>query len=179
MWQTKQMGAGENCSWLPKRTTFFTSSFNGFHLRTKPSVLDWQRKFANYYLKRRLSYLSHRDRPSGIILLVILEIILGVLLFLGAVGRHLERANWTLGSAATFLIMLAVLSFCLAFGLWTGKAWAWMGAIGLTVFSIIFSVFLLFIRPTIGEGIYLIANTVMIYFLIQPRVQRHFGHSII
>jgi len=123
--------------------------------------------------------LSHRDRPSGITLLVMLEVILGVLLFLGALERRLARANWTLGSAATFLIILGALSFCLAFGLWTGKAWAWVGAIGLTVFSIIFSVFLLFIRPTIGEGIYLIANTVMIYFLIQPRVQRHFGHSIV
>lgn len=122
--------------------------------------------------------MSHRDRPSGITVLVILEIILGVLLFLGAVGRRVERASWTLESAATFLIILGVLSFCLAFGLWTGKTWAWMGAVGLTIFSIVFSVFLLFVRPTIGEGIYLIANTVMIYFLIQPRVLRHFGHNM-
>lgn len=120
--------------------------------------------------------MSHQDRPSGITLLVILEITLGILLFLGAVGR---RANFTLESAATFLIILAALSFCLAFGLWTGKSWAWMGAIGLTIFSIIFSVFLLFVRPTIGEGIYLIANTVIIYFLIQPRIQRHFVHNMI
>jgi len=123
--------------------------------------------------------LSQRNRPSGIILLVILETVLGVLLLLGAVGRRVERASWTLESAATFLLILAALNFCLAFGLWTGKTWAWIGGIGLAVFGIIFSVFVLFIRPTIGEGVYLIMNTVMIYFLIQPRVQRHFGHNAV
>jgi len=121
--------------------------------------------------------LSQRKRPSGITLLVFLEIVLGVLLLLGA--RKTERANWALESAATFLIILAALSFCLAFGLWSGKNWAWIGGIGFAVFGIIFSVFMLFIRPTIGEAIYLIANTVMIYFLIQPRVQRHFGHNMV
>ena len=120
--------------------------------------------------------MSQRDRPSGIIVLVVLQIVLGILLLLGAIGRH-ERASGNFESAGTFLIILAALSFCFAFGLWIGKTWAWIGSIGLTVLGIIFSVFLLFIRPRIGEGIYLIANTVMIYFLIQPRVQRHFGHN--
>ena len=123
--------------------------------------------------------MSERNRPSGITLLVILEIVLGVLLLLGVIGRGMDtiHQSWTLESTATFLVILAALSFCLAFGIWTGKAWAWMGGIGLAVFGIIFAVFILFIRPTIGVGIYLITNTVMIYFLIQPRVQRHFGHN--
>jgi len=121
--------------------------------------------------------LSERNTPSGIILLVILEIVLGVLLLLGAIQRETIRQSWTLESATTFLVILAAISFCLAFGIWTGKAWAWIGGIGLAVFGIVFAVFILFIRPRIGVGIYLIANTVMIYFLIQPRVQRHFGHN--
>jgi len=120
--------------------------------------------------------LSERDRPSGIIVLVILEILLGVLLLLGAVGRY-ERASAHGEVAGMFMIILAALSFCFAFGLWIGKTWAWIGSIGLAVLGIILSVFILFIRPTLGEGVYLIANTVMIYFLIQPRVQRHFGHN--
>jgi uncharacterized membrane protein (DUF2068 family) len=118
--------------------------------------------------------LSQRNRPTGIIVLVILEIVLGLLLLSGAVLRH-ERASGNLW-AGTFMLILAALSFCFAFGLWIGKTWAWIGSIGLAVLGIIFSVFLLFVRPTFGEGIYLIGNTVMIYFLIQPRVQRHFGH---
>ena len=145
-------------------------------MRTRLNERNWRRKFASYCPKRRLSSLSQRDRPSGIIVLVVLQIVLGVLLLLGAIGRH-ERASGNFESAGTFLIILAALSFFFAFGLWIGKTWAWIGSIGLTVLGIIFSVFLLFIRPRIGEGIYLIANTVMIYFLIQPRVQRHFGHN--
>jgi lysylphosphatidylglycerol synthetase-like protein (DUF2156 family) len=139
------------------------------------SERNWRRKFGSYCLKRRVSYLSERDRPSGIIVLVILEILLGVLLLLGAVGRY-ERAS-AHEEAAVIMIILAALSFCFAFGLWIGKTWAWIGSIGLAVLGIILSVFILFIRPTLGEGVYLIANTVMIYFLIQPRVQRHFGHN--
>ena len=119
--------------------------------------------------------MSERNTPSGITFLVILEIVLGLLLLLGAIRRETIRQSWTLESTTT--LVLAALSFCLAFGIWTGKAWAWIGGIGLAIFGIIFAVFILFIRPTIGVGIYLIANTVMIYFLIQPRVQRHFGHN--
>jgi hypothetical protein len=123
--------------------------------------------------------LSQQNRSSGLIILVILEIVLGVLLLLGAIDRHIEPASqsWTLESRATFLIILATVSFCLAFGLWVGRTWAWIGGVGLAAFGIIFSAFTLFIRPTVGEAIFLIANTIMIYFLIQPRVQRHFGHS--
>ncbi|MGD0422286.1 MAG: DUF2127 domain-containing protein [Candidatus Bathyarchaeia archaeon] len=120
--------------------------------------------------------MSQRNRPSSIIVLVVLEILLGLLLLLGALRRH-EGASGNLESARTFLMILAALSFCFAFGLWIGKTWAWIGSIGLTVLGIIFSVLILFIRPTIGEGVYLIANMVMIYFLIQPRVQRHFGRN--
>jgi len=120
--------------------------------------------------------LSQQSRASGIIVLVILEVLLGALLLFGGVERH-EHANGTWW-AGSFMIILAALSFCFAFGIWAGKTWAWMGSIGLAVLGIIFSIFLLFVRPTVGGGIYLIASTVLIYFLIQPRVQRHFGRNI-
>ena len=155
---------------------FSTLNFSGFHPRMRLNERDWRLRFASYCLKRRLSCLSQRNRPTGIMVLVILEILLGVLLLLGAVGRY-ERASATLESPGTFLIILAALTFCFAFGLWIGKTWAWVGAISLAALGIIFSVFILFIRPAIGQAIYLIANTVMIYFLIQPRVQRHFGQD--
>lgn len=139
---------------------------------------NWLKKSAKHCLKRRLSYLSERNRPRSITLLAIIEIVLGVLLLLSAFGRGFDimrHMRWSVESAGMFLVIFAAISFCLAFGLWTGKAWAWVGGIALAVFGIIFSVFTLFIRPTIGEGVYLIVNTVMIYFLIEPRVQRHFG----
>jgi len=124
--------------------------------------------------------LSERHRPRSITLLTIIEIVLGILLLLAAFGRGSEtmrHMRWSVESASIFLVVLSATSFCLAFGLWTGKAWAWVGGITLAVIGIIFSVFTLFVRPTIGEGVYLIVNTVMIYFLIQPRVQRHFGRG--
>ena len=124
--------------------------------------------------------MPERNRPGGITLLAILQIVLGVLFVLGALGRGfgiMRHLQWNVESTVLLLAILSALSFCLAFGLRTGKAWAWVGGIGLAVFSMIFSVFTLFIRPTIGEGVYLIANMVMIYFLIQPRVQRYCGRT--
>ena len=117
--------------------------------------------------------MSGRNRPRGVAILAVLEFVLGVLLLLGAFRRSFEIMQ----SAAIFLMIFAAVSFCLAFGIWTGKAWAWLGGVGLTVFGIILSVFTLFIKPTVGEGIYLILNIVMIYFLIQPRIHRFFGSA--
>ena len=118
------------------------------------------------------------ERSGRITLLAILEMVLGALFVLGALARRfgiMGHLQWSVESTVPLLVILSALSFCLAVGLWTGKTWAWVGGMGLAVFSMIFSVFTLFIRPTIGEGVYLIVNIVMMYFLIQPRVQRYYG----
>ena len=163
---------GVDYSWLSKRMTSSILKSNGSRARMRVNGWNYPKKFVRYYLKRGFEVLSERNRPRGVTILVILEFVLGILLLIGTFRRSFQ-------AAAIFLMIFAVVSFCLGVGLWTGKSWAWLGGIGLAVFGIILSVFVLFVRPTIGEGVYLILNIVIIYFLIQPRIQRCFDGAAV
>jgi hypothetical protein len=79
-------------------------------------------------------------RPLGVSILAVLQVVGGLgdvfigilLLFLGLPGGGLAAdASLLLGILA---LSLGILSFILAFGLWTGKGWAWtLGVIGATI----------------------------------------------
>jgi hypothetical protein len=125
-------------------------------------------------------------RPFGVKVLTVLEIALGVLTLLG--GMALLFAGFILpeifpriryvaaGSALSGfgLVGLAIVDFIVAFGLWTGVNWARTLALIFAVFGIGFSVLSLFLRPRVGEFIALILDLVIVYYLMQPRVQSYF-----
>lgn len=79
-------------------------------------------------------------RPLGVVILTVFQIIGGLgdvfigilLLYLGLPGGGLSAdASLLLGILA---LGLGTLSFVLAFGLWTGRAWAWtLGVVGATI----------------------------------------------
>ncbi len=122
-------------------------------------------------------------RPTGVTILAVLQIINGIGDIL--LGVLLVLVFGVLGGGATALLLLGVLAFglgifsvSLAYGLWTGKGWAWslsvigatiglaLGVLGLVVggltvnslaflIPIIFSVLIL---------VYLNTNTVLAFF---------------
>jgi len=59
--------------------------------------------------------------------------------------------------------------------LWKGKGWAWIGSLIFAVIGLVFSAFTLFMRPRVGEAIALVLNLVIMYYLMQPRVQSYLG----
>ena len=125
--------------------------------------------------------MPQQNRPGGITFLTVIEAVLGVLLLLGVIATRVEfmhHIRWSVESATILLLILAIMSFCLAFGFWSGKAWAWISGMALAVFGIILSVYSLYVRPTLGEVIYLLANLLIIYYLIQPRIHGYFGTPI-
>ena len=73
------------------------------------------------------------------------------------------------------LVVFAFVEFIFAYGLWKGKGWAWIGSLILAVISLVFSALTLFMRPRVGEVIALVLNLVIMYYLMQPRVQSYFG----
>lgn len=88
-------------------------------------------------------------RPIGITILVILQILVGIFdLFIVALLLIVYAATFsffgmTLSGLGIFLLPLVVvflildiLSFILAFGLWTGKHWAWVSTVILSVIRI-------------------------------------------
>jgi len=131
--------------------------------------------------------LPHTTRPFGITLLVVLQIILGILELLGAVAvafvsfvlpemfPHVRFfAPRSMGSGLA-LFVFAFVEFILAYGLWKGKGWAWIGSLIFAVIGLVFSAFTLFMRPRVGEAIALVLNLVIMYYLMQPRVQSYLG----
>ena len=81
------------------------------------------------------------ERPCGITLLSALHIVLGALLMLGgfallAVGFVLPemfpQVRWFAVRSTTIgigLLVFALIDFVLAYGLWTGRGWAWVAAL--------------------------------------------------
>ncbi|HXY82686.1 MAG TPA: DUF2127 domain-containing protein [Candidatus Saccharimonadales bacterium] len=118
------------------------------------------------------------QRPSGVVALAILEIALGVLLFTGFMFAIFPKIMQHFRPVAgTVLLMLAIVDFTLAFGLWKGKRWAWTCAMIFALVGIVFSSVMLFTRPAFGAMTTLIVEIIILYYLLQPKVQRHFGKS--
>ena len=125
--------------------------------------------------------------PFSIKLLTVLEIILGILELLGALA--VAVASFALPEmfprvrllaprsmfSGLVLFVFAFVEFILAYGVWKGKGWAWIGSLIFAVIGVVFSAFTLFMRPRLGEVIALVLNLVIMYYLMQPGVQGYFG----
>jgi len=131
--------------------------------------------------------LSVRQRPGGVRLLAILQILLGILFFLGALALtivgfglpevfpHVRLFPVRLFVVAIVLFVLVAIEFVLAVGVWRGIGWAWGSSLAFAVLGVVFFVFSLFLRPGLGEILALIIDLLVLYYLMQPRVQAYFG----
>ena len=125
--------------------------------------------------------MSKTSRPFGILLLTVLELALATLSLLGAAATYFEvirHIRWSIRSLEFILLILAIVELALAYGFWTGKAWAWTSGLVFAVLGIVFAVFSLYRRPTVGGIIYLLTDLVVICYLIQPRVHQYFSRTI-
>jgi lysylphosphatidylglycerol synthetase-like protein (DUF2156 family) len=133
-------------------------------------------------------------RPLGVTLLAILKTLLGILELLGAatvafanfvlpdISPRLRFLSPRSAFSGLGLVVLALAEFILAYGLWRGMGWAWVGSLILAVIGLVFSAFTLFMRPRVGEIIALLLNAVVTYYLITASVQSFFGkgkHAIV
>jgi uncharacterized membrane protein (DUF2068 family) len=131
--------------------------------------------------------LSAGQRPNDVALLVLLEILLAILFVSGVfvltvlgfslpeVVPHVRFFPVRLLTITIVLLVLAGVEFVLAYGIWNGKGWAWIVSLAFAVLGIIFFTFSLFLRPSFGEIAALIIDLLLLYYLMQPRVQSYFG----
>jgi hypothetical protein len=127
-----------------------------------------------------------RQRPAGVTLLSVLEILSGIIwlifaaILLGFIQGFHEPHIWTLpfviDTIALFLgtvyLILGFVSFLLAYGFWYGKSWAWLGGIILEVMGLILN---LIEFPSGLLGLFI--NTLVLYYLTRPHVKRYFGRQ--
>lgn len=117
---------------------------------------------------------------------MILDIFLGALILLGSAASTMGRIILSgiypqirgfpaMGvTYALASIGVAVIDFILAFGLWSGKKWAWYSSLIFSMLGVAAAVSTLFLRPQTGGLLSLVIDLVIMYLLIQPGVQRYF-----
>lgn len=131
-----------------------------------------------------------KERPIGVTILAVLEAILGVMVLLGGLSIVIEgfilsdmipRVRWfptRIIGGGIALLVFALIDFALAIGLWVGKRWAWIAGLVCAILGIMLGVFSLFVRPGIGELVALVLDLVIIYYLMQPKVQAYFPKGL-
>jgi len=133
-------------------------------------------------------------RPTGVAIIAILNIIGGVvMLFVGiaavAVGslfpsvleQGTEMSALPAGVAGALgvgiggiAIALGIFSFIVAYGLWTGKGWAWTLTVVLQIISIVMNAVSI-VSGNPGGIISIIISGIILYYVYRPHVKAYFG----
>ena len=118
--------------------------------------------------------------------LVALQVLVGLLTLLGGlaalIGRMLlpeafpqiRPIPFTAFVAGIWFLIFSAIDFVVAYGLFVGKRWAWVLSAIFSVLGIFTAVFSLFMRPRMGEFFALVIDLVIVFYLMQPRVQAYF-----
>jgi hypothetical protein len=137
-------------------------------------------------------------RPFGVSIIAILNVISGIIMLIGGVGLaavgsalptmttvdpnaggQMALVGLLGGGAAAVgavLIVLGIVSFIVAWGLFKGKGWAWTVTIILSAISVIMGIVSL-VGGNFGAIVNIIIAGVVIYYLYRPHVKAYFGKS--
>jgi len=130
-----------------------------------------------------------RHRPTGITILGILLVIAGAFTQLGGIIAFETAFAQGSGSILTVLgtsfiplaiEILCIASFVVAYGLFTGKSWAWLAAVALSTVGLVVNIISLVIPNmfTIAGALVGIAiNAIVLYYLSRGNVRQYFGNK--
>jgi hypothetical protein len=138
-------------------------------------------------------------RPTGVTIIAILNIIGGILMVVGGLSSMalgavlpLQQQNTVPGADASsipadllgggaiavgaVLLGLGVLSSIVAYGLLTGKSWAWPLTVVLAIISIVLNVISL-VAGNVGAIVSIAISAVILYYMHRPQVKAYFGKA--
>jgi len=128
-------------------------------------------------------------RPFGITLLAVLHVLQALFFFLGGIvlitlGAFIRRGlfglprflNGVVSLIGVVVIVIGLLYLGLAWGLWTGKGWAWILSLVLAAMGLIVSLISL-VRGGFGTIVVLILDAIILYYLFRPNVRAFFGEQ--
>jgi len=129
------------------------------------------------------------QRPSGVTILAILEIISGLfelgagallLIAAGLIGGLVPEEipgfggilAGILSAIGIVFIILGLFAFLITYGLWTGQGWAWTLSLIFSIIGIILGIL------SLPAGIIgLIIDILILYYLTRPHVKAFFGRG--
>jgi hypothetical protein len=76
------------------------------------------------------------------------------------------------------LIVIAIVSFIVAYGLLKGMGWAWTVALILSIISIVWNAVTLVTAGNLGGIISIIISGIILYYLYRPHVKAYFGKGV-
>jgi hypothetical protein len=130
--------------------------------------------------------MSTKTRPTGVTILAALEAIGGLLSLLGGAGMMMVGALVPMavempmffgamtGVMGAAFLVFGIIELVLAYGLFTGKGWAWLWSLVFAVVGIILALFRAV--GSLGSIILpLIIYLIVIYYLTRPHVKTFFG----
>ena len=122
----------------------------------------------------------HKEvRPTGVTLLVILEILAGIGSFGMIFYVLLTQATFPINSVIYFTLFGSV-SLILAYGLWSGGSWAWTATLILSTIGILFWLAnllgIITVSPSTDWGsiINIVIYLIIIFYLTRPHVKAFF-----
>lgn len=110
---------------------------------------------------------SQKHRPLGVTLIAILTLIGGIIFLASGIVLLIVGIG-------IVLIALGVAYLVMAYGLWSGKGWAWTITLILSVIGIIVAIVSI-AAGNIGAIVSIIIHAVVIYYLYRPNVKAFFG----
>lgn len=119
-----------------------------------------------------------KTRPLGVTILAILNALGGIMTLIGGVAAIGVTSTGIFASLGIivggFTIIIGLFQLIVAWGLWTGKKWAWLLALIFGILGVIFG-----ILGLIGGGmtgiVSLLINAIIVYYLMRPEVKAFFG----
>ncbi len=133
------------------------------------------------------------QRPTGVTILAVLQLLnsaLGLLLSLGVLllgglvisGMGAENSGEAVAIGgvllflAIFFLIFSLIGLIMGYGLWTLRAWAWLGTLIFQGIGILAHIVTLFAGDLSGGSVMgLVISGVIINYLLQPNVKRAFG----
>ncbi len=132
---------------------------------------------------------QQRQRPIGVTILAILEVLGGILLLFGALGMFaigavinsqdlisqlgtdvpqwfLDLSPWVFVAIGAVMLIFAIVAFILAWGFLKGKKWAWILGVIFAVLQIISGVFSLFTSGASGIISLVIPILILVYLMM-------------
>jgi lysylphosphatidylglycerol synthetase-like protein (DUF2156 family) len=152
-------------------------------------MLDVQSLFIPWVSAESDSEMNVGARPLGITLLAVLHVLQAVFLFLVGValivlGALIRRGlfgpprflHGFVSLIGVVVVVVGLVYLGLAWGLWTGKGWAWVLSLVLAALGIIVSLISL-VRGRFLAIVVLILDAIILYYLFRPNVRAFFGEQ--